>query len=128
MGSNYKDKKCTICDKWYTPFTGNQITCGSEECKHELKLRQTRKKYYKDRGTIPKEKATKKTVKNKSVCKGCKYYIEKHTYCDLNGSCDYESQTGRSRLRIELDNGGYRTDACVCYVAGKRIERKVNPL
>ena len=60
-------------------------------------------------------------IKNKSVCKGCKYVrenthdsLEKHTciYCIVNG---------KSRLLIEQKNGGYKKDSCICYEAGKEI-------
>lgn len=125
--ANFKEKKCIYCNNDFTPRTGNQKTCGSEECQQKLHLETGMKQYYRRMGTKPKEKPTKKTVKNKSVCEGCKYHIEKCSFIDLNGSCDFENQTGRSRLKIEIENGGYRTDACVCYVAGDRRGRKVQP-
>ena len=56
-----------------------------------------------------------KGVKKASVCKGCKYLINHHTYSSFNNTCDYMTQTGQSRLKIEMKNGGFKTDSCVCY-------------
>lgn len=122
MEKNYKDKTCIYCNRIYIPLSGSQKTCGAEACKNKLHIN------YNSRRTKPKEKPTAKTVKNKNVCEGCKYHIEKCSFIDLNGSCDFENQTGRSRLKIELDNGGYRTDACICRVEGNRKARNVQPI
>jgi hypothetical protein len=65
-------------------------------------------------------------MKNKGVCKGCKYYQKKSSMPIFNNTCDYMGQTGRSRLKIELDNGGVKKDSCICYEAGKRTRRAKN--
>lgn len=54
-------------------------------------------------------------VKKPSVCKGCKYRVEKHTYQSFNQTCNYIEVTGHSRLKVELENGGFKEDSCVCY-------------
>lgn len=63
-------------------------------------------------------------MKKKSVCKGCEYYKERHAYPDLIRSCSYMDQTGSSRLKVELDNGGYQTDSCICYKERKRRDKR----
>ncbi len=54
-------------------------------------------------------------VKKPSVCKGCKYLVDKHTYSNFNQTCNYMEMTGHSRLKVELENGGFQVDSCVCY-------------
>lgn len=56
-----------------------------------------------------------KGVKKAGVCKGCKYYIEKSTTISVRGICGYMDATGSSRLKVELESGGYKSDSCVCY-------------
>jgi hypothetical protein len=80
-----------------------------------------------------KEKAMKRkpkrTVKDKRVCEGCTYAMPRSLgICDLRGACDYAEMTGHSRLKVELENGGFRTDYCPCYEKGERRRRKVNPI
>lgn len=55
-------------------------------------------------------------MKNKEVCKDCKYLIVRTASCDLKGTCNYCVVNGRSRSSVEEANGGYKTDSCICYV------------
>lgn len=66
-------------------------------------------------------------MKNKGVCKGCKYFKEHDNILALRNICEYAEKTGCSRLKIEQENGGYRKDSCVCYDAGKHRSRGVIP-
>lgn len=63
-------------------------------------------------------------MKNKGVCKGCKYHTTARRESD--NRCDYLAMTGRSRLLVEERNGGYKEDSCVCYESrkGKRLNRE----
>ena len=117
----FKNRKCIYCDKEFTPRTGNQKTCGAEECQSKLKRKICLDVYYKNR-ELAKKKAPKiSTVKKKSVCKGCKYLIpDNYTYTELRNCCDYAEMTGKSRVKIEMENGGYSKDSCPCYEKGKR--------
>jgi hypothetical protein len=58
-------------------------------------------------------------MKNKSVCKGCKYYIVDCYPPIFKNSCDYLHQTGKSRIVVEMENGGVKANSCVCYEAGR---------
>lgn len=62
-------------------------------------------------------------MKNPGVCKGCKHYVSRQWTTDLKRYCNYLEHTGQSRLVIERENGGYKTDSCICYEAGKRKRR-----
>ena len=66
-------------------------------------------------------------MKNENVCKGCRYYIKQGEYRNLDNTCNYAIETGRSRLKIEEASGGYREDSCVCYDSGKRKKGGVIP-
>lgn len=59
-------------------------------------------------------------MKEKSVCKGCEYLIGKGNGALLEGTCNYCYETGKSRVLIERENGGVRTDSCICYKRGKK--------
>lgn len=69
-------------------------------------------------------------MKNPGVCKGCKYFLARTWAPDLRNICNYIEVEGRSRLVVERENGGYKTDSCICYEAGtrKRRRRKQNEL
>lgn len=54
-------------------------------------------------------------MKDKKVCTGCMYKLGRTTSSLLQGTCGYITKTGRSRLKIERENGGYKTDSCICY-------------
>lgn len=56
-----------------------------------------------------------KGVKKAGVCKGCTYSIERDTSTTVRNTCGYMAKTGHSRLKVELENGGYKQDSCVCY-------------
>lgn len=58
-------------------------------------------------------------MKDKGVCKGCKYYKEDSTTfgCSI---CDFLEMTGKSRIVIEIQNGGIKHDSCICYEEKKR--------
>lgn len=101
--------KCIYCNKPFKPRVRNQKTCGGEECKKQLN-RDLVKAYRKGKMAAEVEKPVT-TVKKAGVCKGCKYYLR----FQGNNICDYASQTGRCRLLVEKENGGYRTDMCVCF-------------
>ena len=65
-------------------------------------------------------------MKDKGVCNGCKYRINTSNGAYLKGCCDYMEQTGKSRIVIELQNGGIKTDSCICYEKGRRKSRAKN--
>lgn len=66
-------------------------------------------------------------MKNKSVCKGCKYYLKKSSTPFFNNTCNYIGKTGRSRLVVEMQNGGVKQDSCICFEARrKQSARKVD--
>lgn len=126
--AKHENRICIYCNKEYTPRTGNQKTCGAEECQIKLRDRNSALAKIRNKERIIKRKP-KRTVKDKSVCKGCKYVIpQNYTFNDLRGACDYAEMTGQSRLKIELENGGFRTDYCPCYKKGERERRKVYPI
>ncbi len=61
-------------------------------------------------------------MKNTNVCKGCKYHVERGEFHVFNNTCAYSVKTGRSRLRVERENGGYQKDACICYEERRKNE------
>lgn len=108
---NFKNRKCIYCGKEYAPRTGNQKTCGAEECQKKLKRKTCLGVYYRNREWANKNKII--TVKQKGVCDGCKYLMP--ISYGLSNACNYVEMTGKSRLKIEMDNGGYSNDSCPCY-------------
>jgi hypothetical protein len=58
-------------------------------------------------------------MKDKKVCEGCKYYKKHNTNPYFVGICDFLDMTGKSRIAIEMQNGGTKHDSCVCYEAKK---------
>lgn len=60
-----------------------------------------------------------KGTKKAGVCNGCKYAFKKPGI-EL---CYYMEMEGRSRLKVEYENGGYKEDSCVCYT--KKKEKQV---
>lgn len=60
-----------------------------------------------------------KGTKKKSVCKGCKYHQKRSDTMSINNICRYMDMTGKSRLKIEYEIGGYKEDSCICYEKGK---------
>ena len=62
-------------------------------------------------------------MKKTSVCKGCEYHKEYYPHMNLRNTCSYMDKTGHSRLKVELDNGGYQTDSCICYEKRERKRR-----
>lgn len=60
-------------------------------------------------------------MKKKNVCKDCAYHRELLPHMGIKGTCSYMDKTGHSRLVVEMNNGGYQTDSCICY---KKRERK----
>lgn len=54
-------------------------------------------------------------MKDKGVCKGCKYFKEHNQNPYFVGICDFAEMTGRSRIMIEMENGGIKQDGCICY-------------
>jgi len=118
---NFENRKCIYCGKEFAPRTGNQKTCGAQECQKKLKRKVCLDVYYRNRELAKKEEHKIITVKDKGVCDGCKYLIpSNYGYTELQSACDYAEMTGKSRLVIELKNGGYRSDSCPCYDKGKR--------
>lgn len=111
----FEKKKCIYCNNEFTPRTGNQKTCGAEECQSKLKSKVCLDIYYKNRELAEKKKPKKSTVKKESVCSGCKYFQKVSGTMSLYNICKYMDMTGRSRLKIEYENGGYKEDSCVCY-------------
>ena len=64
-----------------------------------------------------------KGIKNISVCKGCKYFLENSSYPYLYKTCNFIEMTRKSRILIEKQNGGVKRDSCVCY---EKKQRKNN--
>lgn len=64
-----------------------------------------------------------KGIKNISVCKGCKYFLENSSYTYLDKTCNFIEMTRKSRILIEKQNGGVKRDSCVCY---EKKQRKKN--
>lgn len=113
--SKYKSKKCIYCGNEFTPRTGNQKTCGAQECQMKLKRKVCLDAYYRNRELAEKKRKKIVTVKKESVCNGCKYYQKVSGTMSLYNICTYMDATGKSRLKVEYDNGGYKEDSCVCY-------------
>jgi hypothetical protein len=69
-------------------------------------------------------------MKDKGVCDGCKYHIVKDRSLSrqFDDTCQYLDVEGKSRLMVEMNNGGYRTDSCCCYEAGKTVRRVATAL
>lgn len=63
-------------------------------------------------------------MKDPEVCKGCKYRISKSASASLEGACNYADVNQKSRLIIEMQNGGYKTDSCICKEKGKRRRKE----
>lgn len=59
-------------------------------------------------------------MKNKNVCKGCKYLLDRQDLGLLKGACDYCASTGQSRVALEMQNGGIKKDSCICYDSGEK--------
>lgn len=66
-------------------------------------------------------------MKNIGVCKGCRHRATQSWIAALKNTCNYLENTGKSRLVIERENGGYKTDSCICYEAGPRRRRGKKP-
>jgi hypothetical protein len=66
-------------------------------------------------------------MKDKGVCDGCKYRVTIAANVFLKNTCDYSGVTGKSRLVKEIENGGYKTDSCICYDKGVKTRRIVAP-
>ena len=60
-------------------------------------------------------------MKNKGVCKGCKYHCTNTQNVYEKDTCCYLIANGESRLVKEMNNGGYKEDSCICYEPGKEI-------
>ena len=63
-------------------------------------------------------------MKKATVCKGCKYLITHCSYGMFKGTCSYMDKTGHSRLVVEIENGGYQEDSCICYCPKEQKRRK----
>ena len=123
----FENRKCIYCGNEYTPRTGNQKTCGAEECQYKLKRKVCLDIYYRKQEAAKKKARKIVTVKKNGVCDGCRYKIpSKYGYSELQNTCDYAGMTGRSRLKVEMENGGYRQDSGPCYEKGKRGRRREN--
>ena len=60
-------------------------------------------------------------MKNEGVCAGCKYVAYPATsHSCFKSVCNYSADKGQSRLVVERQNGGYKTDSCVCYEPKKK--------
>lgn len=101
---------CIYCGKEFKPKVRNQKTCGGELCKQKLCAEAKRIWSANNRKSKPKE-PTIITEKKAGVCRGCVYY-KNHVNSKM---CDYLSMEGHSRLIVERENGGYKTDSCICY-------------
>lgn len=96
--------KCIVC--------GNEIAKGrrklycSAECYAEAKRERNRK---------PKKEEAKNgaILKKKDVCKGCKYLLNGNA--QLKNICNYLEMNEKSRMLIEVANGGVQSDSCCCY-------------
>lgn len=111
---------CKYCNRLFQPRLPNQVTCGETECKRRLGIENTKKWAEKVRLIKQKEKEENEAlylqkmqtgIKPENVCKGCKYGKKFREYT----ICNYSEMEGHSRLLVEQNNGGYRTDTCICY-------------
>lgn len=104
--------KCKWCGNRITEER-RKVYC-SNKCYQEARREEHRKH--------PEEKVKHPTVlKNKEVCKGCKYLLSSNA--EPKSVCNYLEATGHSRIMVERANGGVKADSCCCYDAGSR-ERK----
>lgn len=121
---------CKICRKTFVAKRSDAIYC-SREC-HKIGTTQNEREYRlrkKEENRKPEQPPEKvQTSKNPGVCKGCKYHISKGTYNAFDDSCDYVTLTGHSRLVVELEHGGFKTDSCVCYEKGRHRYREKQPI
>lgn len=122
------EKVCVICGKQYWGYRPQMKYC----CKKCQKIgqRQIHTEWVaKQKAALENPKNKKRCIiKDKSVCKGCKYHITK-SHCPMyNDTCDYLTQTGQSRIVIEMANGGVKSDSCVCYEKGPYVENGKRPL
>ena len=123
-----KIAKCGICGKLFEKYRPQSKYC-SDECRNkgfDMKYSEwvQRKKEEGNHG----RRTRKAVIKKKSVCKGCKYHIEKCQYHIFNGTCDYLTQTGHSRIVVEMEQGGVKADSCPCYEAGTYKEVGRQPI
>lgn len=63
-------------------------------------------------------------MKNPEVCRGCKYRMNKNQMSGCEGACNYSDVNKKSRLVIEMQNGGYRKDSCICKEKGRRPRKE----
>lgn len=105
--------KCKICGKHIT--AERRKSYCSNECYLKSKIEERKK---------PKNERINPgaALKNKDVCKGCRYLLSGQG-TDLKNTCNYAEVTGHSRIMVERANGGVKADSCICYEAGSR-ERK----
>lgn len=64
-------------------------------------------------------------MKNKGVCDGCIYYRRLRDTPMLGMFCDFIGIEGKSRIVIEMENGGIKHDSCICKTENKKDKRKV---
>lgn len=67
-------------------------------------------------------------MKNEGVCDGCKYHNTYNTETSAGYGCSYLEKEGSSRLVIEMKNGGYKQNSCICYTSGNRRKYRPKPI
>jgi hypothetical protein len=63
-------------------------------------------------------------MKNKGVCDGCMYHRSLRDAPMLGKICDFASMEGKSRIAIEMENGGIKKDSCICKCTNEREKKK----
>ena len=141
------EKECVVCGKTFAAKRPT-ILCCSKNCTKKRDIMSTQELHRKQRiaAKTAKEnknktlaesaneadkkcmKKKKAVIKKQSVCKGCKYYIKNCTLAVFRNTCDYLSQTGHSRIVVEMENGGVKADSCICYEAGRYRDRCKQPM
>lgn len=120
------EKVCVICGKEFLAYRPSMKYC-CKKCQKQGQALKHSEWVAKQKADIAKRKK-RCIIKDASVCKGCKYYITKCQYHIFTGTCDYLTQTGHSRIVVEMENGGIKADSCICYEKGPYREHGRQPI
>jgi hypothetical protein len=122
------EKVCVICGKQFWAYRPQMRYC-CKKCQKAGQIKMHAEWVAKQKAELEKAGNKKRCIiKDKSVCKGCKYNIVKCQFHIFNNTCDYLSQTGRSRIVVEMENGGIKADSCICYEKGPYREHGKQPI
>lgn len=131
------EKQCVVCGR---TFAANRHTtvCCSKECTKKRDNAQSNELHRRKRSAAKaavrkktkslEESANEAAIKKQSVCKGCKYHITNGNVATFRNTCDYLEQTSKSRIVVEMENGGVKTDSCICYEAGRHKKIGSQPI